>query len=645
MPKQYLEIDSSYRNRNLYPNPASFTIQTNLYNTETTRLNAVDPVCDSASIVSWQPGNFGFTFFANGKLDITEGINLKSTTKKIAVIGGFTDYATSGTNILELTSLISTNGNGVLQPSKNYYYGATIQVDTPSQTSRILSYEYIDNNICVIKTKTNLIVTSASVISIVNPSREEIFVPNGPHSSSFNGYYIYNKTTNTYATISSYDIDRSTIKFFTQIPDTFYNIIKPNYDSFEIRKTKPKIFNESMTYLNSTTITASLNPLSFPFKEGLDISNVQQGDFIESSNEILCGIPDAVTLNTVTLKAQADDSYILIGSTLRLIIEDPVGNFFESEMRKIVSYTNKVVTVDIDFSIPIVGLLKYMIFLKTGADRITKIVNETFTVTSIDTIAQTISILKNTNASIESGFYKDLYISRPLAAAVIYGYIIDHTVVKTSIVLTNTLKVNVEFLNNLNTGDTITINIHSCMLSKDKFDNNITAKQPNYKTIDSFSVLGFSRDNRVFMKGGTDYLRTVIDEVDITLTTLILPNRPLKCSKGGFITEYPYVYVRFLNPAIFKPNYFLSNSNHTEGFNFRVPITNFVDDQTTDFVTLITGDMTYTTMFTFSEDLEFQVTLPDGSIFETIDSDFESPLSSNSNLQISAFFELKKTQM
>ena len=147
------------------------------------------------------------------------------------------------------------------------------------------------------------------------------------------------------------------------------------------------------------------------------------------------------------------------------------------------------------------------------------------------------------------------------------------------------------------------------------------------------------------MKGGTDHLRTVVDEFDITLTNLILPNRPLKCSKGGFITEYPYVYVRFSNPAIYKPNYFLSNSNHTEGVNFRVPITNFVDDQTTDFVTLISGDMTYNTMFTFSENIEFEVTLPDGSIFETIDADFLSPLSPNSNLQISAFFELNKVNM
>ena len=162
------------------------------------------------------------------------------------------------------------------------------------------------------------------------------------------------------------------------------------------------------------------------------------------------------------------------------------------------------------------------------------------------------------------------------------------------------------------------------------------------KPTDSFSVLGFSRDNRVFMKGGTDQTRTVVDEFEITLVNLALPNRPLKSSKGGFITEYPFVYVRFTNPAIFKPNYFFSNSPHTEGVTFRVPITNFVSDETTDFVTLVTRDMTYTTVFTFLEDLQFEVTLPDGSIFETIDSDFFSPRSPNTNLQISAFFEIKK---
>jgi hypothetical protein len=630
MPKQYLEIDSSYRNRNLHPNPASFNILTNLYNTESTRLNAVDPVCDSSSIVSWQANNFEITTSSSAK----KGLKLISVTKNISS----TDYATSGAYFLTLTSLISTDatGNGVLQPSKNYYYGATVQVDSPSQSSRILSYEYLGFNNCIIKTKTPLVVTSTSVVTIVEPSiAGEIFVPNGPHSSSFINFFLYSKTTNKFLTIFSHDFDRSTIQ--VRVTDTSFS--STEYDLLEIRKTEPKIFNEQMDYLTSTTITASINNLSFPFKAGVNISNLQVGDFLEKSNTTLTGAATYLSSNQVTLDSVGStepDSYI--GGVLRLIMNKTTSPAkYASEDRIITAYTSgRVVTVSLDFinDPNSFTTLSYIIFLPTEARRITNIVNETFTVNAIS--GNTISIINNTNASIESGFYKDFYIEE----SGFYGYITDHTVVKTSIVLTNTLTVNTEFASTLAFNDTI--QIHSCKL-KTPFSSALFTKIT--PTIDSFSVLGFSRDNRVFMRGGTDHSRTVVDEFDITLTNLILPNRPLKCSKGGYITEYPYVYVRFTNPAIYKPNYFLSNSKHTEGINFRVPITNFVDDQTTDFVLLVSGDMTYTTMFTFSEDLEFQVTLPDGSIFETIDSDSFSPSSPNSNLQISAFFELRKTNI
>jgi hypothetical protein len=67
-----------------------------------------------------------------------------------------------------------------------------------------------------------------------------------------------------------------------------------------------------------------------------------------------------------------------------------------------------------------------------------------------------------------------------------------------------------------------------------------------------------------------------------------------------------------------------------------------VDDQTTNFVVIGAHDMFQTLMFTFAEDIEFELTLPDGSIFETIEQDYFSPLGPNQNVQISAFFEMTK---
>ena len=136
MPKQYLEIDSSYRDRNLYPNPASFMIQTNLYNTETTRLNAVDPVCDDVLLVSWRLNNFSdYPFILP-----SGGIVLKSAEGELSdsINNEIMELGFSGNNVLVLKDI---NFGGVLHRTKNYYYGATIHIDDLS--SPILAYEYL----------------------------------------------------------------------------------------------------------------------------------------------------------------------------------------------------------------------------------------------------------------------------------------------------------------------------------------------------------------------------------------------------------------------------------------------------------------------------------------------------------------------
>ena len=879
MPKQYLEIDSSYRDRNLYPNPASFMIQTNLYNTKTTSLNAVDPVCDDVLLVSWRLNNFSdYPFILP-----SSGIFLQSAEGEIFdfITNDIIELGFSGNNVLVLKDI---NFGGVLHLTSNYYYGATIHID--DQSSPILAYEYLGNNRCIVKTKTTLAVSNESIIVISDPtggftfenyyfSKKSlyIFVPNGPYNSTFVDFLLYNRTTDEYYNINQ-PIASNNIILIQQDATQPFGF----FDQLEIRGKKPKAINKEMEYLDTTAIIANISSLSFPFKDELDISNFKVGDFIELSGSMLIsGLAiideNGGENNQVRLDLGASvthDAYV--GATIRLFM-NIIGESITSEDRTIISYNGitRTVTVSSGYNNNIVlgAYHLYKIYLPIQSKRITKIVDESFTVSDIDIDGNTISIINNSNASIESGFYKDFYIKR-LGQPDIYGYITDHSVIKTSIVLTNTLtvawtappaidvenelyihscKINpsfdraillkydtivtlegVQHTDNVNsvsfnldksrivsgsndgtikiwnaiTGDLIhtitlalqvvnsvafnpdgsqivagsgdgtintwdaitgdfiqtlvghiasvnsvafnpqgsrivsgsddgTIKIWDANFPRDLIQtievsnplspvtsvgfNADTLGRPlivsgsydgfikiwkqmidpilffetpeeyeiafeyNYelpvlsvaldlgnlypqqkvvfggvtspvtspvnlwyfdKPKDSFSVLGFSRDNRVFLKGGTDHTRTEIDEFEITLVNLTLPNRPLKCSKGGYITEYPYVYVRFSNPAVFKPNYFLSNSPHTEGVTFRVPITNFVDDQTTDFVTLVAGNMTYTTVFTFSEDIEFQVTLPDGSIFETIDSDLFSPSGPNANLQISAFFEIKK---
>ena len=54
--RRYLEIDSTYRNRKLYPKPSQFEVlisQTGIRD----KFNAKDPISNSSPLISWSPDN------------------------------------------------------------------------------------------------------------------------------------------------------------------------------------------------------------------------------------------------------------------------------------------------------------------------------------------------------------------------------------------------------------------------------------------------------------------------------------------------------------------------------------------------------------------------------------------------------------
>ena len=134
----------------------------------------------------------------------------------------------------------------------------------------------------------------------------------------------------------------------------------------------------------------------------------------------------------------------------------------------------------------------------------------------------------------------------------------------------------------------------------------------------------------------------------ISLINISLPNKLLKSSKGGYITEYPYVYVKFRTTANSNKGsngvFYSQNPKYLQK-DFRVIIDNVVDDTTTSHVSLRTGDMTYGDFYLQrSDDISFGVFMPDGSRFETIEDDLQSPYRPNPNLQISALFSLEEME-
>jgi hypothetical protein len=187
---QYLEVDSTYRNRKEHPFPASFQVHSDL-GQPVNKMTAMDPVSEHSLVMRWRLNNF----CVDSTNTPSYGIELKP---RVKIIGNIS-VPTHGYNLHTFTSVVQ----GGLQPMNNYYNGAILHVKNPSQSVRIIEYTYMGNNICLIRTEDKIMYGSDTQLQIVDPStecdssirfgREEslLFVPGGSGNSTYNYYELF----------------------------------------------------------------------------------------------------------------------------------------------------------------------------------------------------------------------------------------------------------------------------------------------------------------------------------------------------------------------------------------------------------------------------------------------------------------------
>lgn len=350
MSSRYLEVDSTYRNRSIHPSPAQFVVETNLYSSYPKPQEAKEPVSDEIPIVYWK----GSHFSKNLTFTSTNGIRLKPYVK---VLPDSVEYSSSENDYLILDSLVhNSEGQGALHTERNYYYGATINVDTPVQSSRIIEYEYIGNNKCQIRTETNLVVDENSILQIVDPTTyyqkdvsdpldpAYIFVPEGPHDVSFVGCKLVNTTSNIIYDITEHDHHKSMIK----ISNDYSTLGSSRGDYFHIRKEVSQVvFSKELNYFNDFGMSGANGRLDSYNAIGLDLSNpklsnIKIGDLahINRAPEVYTGVSHPSTKNTQVVLGAAASNEIgaYIGADVQIDMANP-GHIHVSEVRKVTAYS------------------------------------------------------------------------------------------------------------------------------------------------------------------------------------------------------------------------------------------------------------------------------------------------------------------
>lgn len=177
---KYLDFDSSYRNRTLWPNSGEFEVQIAPSGLKDA-INAQDPVSDAYPLLAWTSNRFQ---------------------SNIAV-------STIVTGIVSCTGIGSTNSKNLvifttqpnhLQRKKNYYRHAVLRFPIGDENARITSYEYLGNNKAMVMLDGNVNIMAGDSLFIgdptdfIDPHHAFLFVPAGSNSpNDYQNYQIINE--------------------------------------------------------------------------------------------------------------------------------------------------------------------------------------------------------------------------------------------------------------------------------------------------------------------------------------------------------------------------------------------------------------------------------------------------------------------
>ena len=250
---RYFEFDSSFRDRNMYPNPCDFTMEMS-QSGQKNKENARDPVSFASPILSWNQ-----SFLEDAKTNNTGGATVPGT---ISV-----EYGTTPSDQLYLQVALSS---GILRRLKNFYTGAILQITVGGIVNykRIVFYEFLSDNgtssKAIIKLDVALPPGPATAGVIYNPSSSttasttvpnKIFIPSGINVDNYYTNYYIQSVGSDYlgqsAKIRSYD---GTTHLATLETSTTNNWNSSSINiNFVMRKELP--FYTSSFIANTTSVT------------------------------------------------------------------------------------------------------------------------------------------------------------------------------------------------------------------------------------------------------------------------------------------------------------------------------------------------------------------------------------------------------
>jgi hypothetical protein len=144
---------------------------------------------------------------------------------------------------------------------------------------------------------------------------------------------------------------------------------------------------------------------------------------------------------------------------------------------------------------------------------------------------------------------------------------------------------------------------------------------------------------------GTYLTQSVMSCYEMTVLSLILPNVPVQ-SLNSFITSgLPFVLLEIQNvsmPSSYNKNSIISNNPYASNSTFVCPLSDISSPLISKFIKINSAGMVQVIKFTPADNLRIRVLLPNGNLFKTQELDNSPPAPFNPLLQLGFLIELKK---
>lgn len=629
--KRYIELYSGNRNRELYPEPASFEIPFESTLQNLTGNKARDPIV---------MGTINYKF-------------ITSSTDYYVAEGIFGPGSTSSAPVL------STNQTGEkLSTIPNYYVGWYV-VDTT---------EPISSSVILLITGYN---PSTATLTLIQPFPIDI-------AGHKYGLYSSNPTTD-YISIPTIDINNNYILGYELAYNGYYIVFESPNPAYS-NPTNSNIFYRTITYYDSTTQIAYFDT---PLPSTYNATTPQTFTIRKSLPN------ERWTLSTPTFINTIPPANPLIGPLIGPVITLPLGastidNFYNGKY--VYYYSNQPETYKKEFPpaevinengnpvngvfFPIYGA--YYIRAYNSATRQLSVfsdINDTPLPTYIADIGyNSASFVPKKNITIAQTGPTEYQATLTTLIGVMDLSPMLYTTGKTYQIkwnirgkttssqpyfevsgLNNTILYTSDTISDSYTEITFTIIPNSSVLcfaiyAGTEEDYWIQWDSFVMSQVDTINICCFDRDNFVPLSY-TGSMTSINEAVcyEISLLSLTLPNQSLL--SGSRISFYPYVYVEFSNatsPTGASRELIYSNNPNSAKALFIAPIAQNVQPLLSTFMMVGSNGMSQIVKFKPNDNLRFSVYLPDGTLFRTLENDVLSPYPSLGRVQIDAVFSIRR---